>query len=167
MRKPTWTDIATEEQPFRVFRRSCETIQGKHSRAVSTCDPTNDERNKIDGGSCFVEFESYAEGEYNRLVAGVHAALSLLSPPSSLLIHLGAHLTACKMLIEWASVVRDVGPRRYKIYHHWVETNKSLIRTAAGLVYLLRLVCHLGSINEQSSIFIRLVSQVIWFHDLM
>lgn len=61
--KPAWTDLATEEQLFKSFRKSCERIQGKHSRGVSTCYPAN--LDKVGGPSYFLRMEPYAKGEYD------------------------------------------------------------------------------------------------------
>lgn len=63
--KPAWTDLATEEQVFKAFRRSCERLQGKHSRGVSTCDPANGDSSSVEGGSYFLSIEPYAKGEYD------------------------------------------------------------------------------------------------------
>lgn len=63
--KPAWTELATEEQIFKAFRRSCERIQGKHSRRVGTCDPANGDSNSIEGGSYFLFIEPYAKGEFD------------------------------------------------------------------------------------------------------
>lgn len=63
--RPAWTELATEEQVFKAFRRSCERIQGKHSRGVSTCDPANGDSNSVDGGSYFLSIEPYTTGEYD------------------------------------------------------------------------------------------------------
>lgn len=119
--KPAWTDLATEKQVFKAFRKSCERIQGKHSRGVSTCDPANGDSNSVEGGSYFLSIEPYAKGEYDLsvdtclLLAGEVSETEFPLPnellaqiacsPSSLPRSLGSFHHApqkCKMLIFWA-----------------------------------------------------------------
>lgn len=63
MGKPAWTDLASEDQLFKAFKRSCERMQGKHSHQVSTCDPAN--LDNVGGGSYFMRIEPFAGGEYD------------------------------------------------------------------------------------------------------
>lgn len=78
--KPAWTDLgATEEQLFKSFRKSCERIQGKHSRQVSTCFPANGDN--VGGPSFFVRIEPYAKGEYDLSVYTCMMMMDSVSRP--------------------------------------------------------------------------------------
>lgn len=79
--RPAWTDLATEEQLFKSFRRSCEQIQGKHSHGVSTCFPAN--LDNVKGGSYFTRVEPYAKGEYSLSVDYCLTIVGAVSDPKN------------------------------------------------------------------------------------